>query len=52
MTTRKTLDLAFSQLNINTANNISKELQSIGFDINPIVIDADNVLNPVNYSPL
>ncbi len=48
MTTRKTLDLAFSQLNINTANNISKELQSIGFDINPIVIDADNVLNPLS----
>ncbi len=48
MTTRKTLDLAFSQLNINTATNISNELQNIGFHINTIVIDAEDVLNPLS----
>ena len=48
MTTRKTLDLAYSQMNSNTASDISKELQSIGFDINPIVIDAPEVLNPLS----
>ena len=48
MTTRKTLDLAYSQLNSNTASDISKELQSLGFNVNSIVIDAPDVLNPLS----
>jgi len=48
MTTRKTLDLAFSQSNIAIAQDIAQELQSLGFVINPIVIDAPEVLNPLS----
>jgi len=48
MTTRKTLDLAFSQSNISLAQDIAQELQSLGFVINPIVIDAPEVLNPLS----
>lgn len=48
MTARKTLDLAFCQANFNLAEGISKDLQSLGFDVNPIVIDAEEVLNPLS----
>ncbi len=43
-----TLDLAYSQINSDTASDISKELQVIGFDINPIVIDAPDILSPLS----
>jgi len=48
MTSKKTLDLAFSQANLGTAQDISKELQVLGYDINAIIIDADGVLNPLS----
>jgi len=48
MTSKKTLDLAFSQANLHTAQDISKELQILGYDINAIIIDADEVLNPLS----
>ncbi len=48
MITRKTLDLAYSHLNSNIASDISKELQSVGFEVNPIRIDAPDVLNPLS----
>ncbi len=48
MTSKKTLDLAYCQANINTAQDISKELQVLGYDINGTIIDADGVLNPLS----
>jgi NADP-dependent 3-hydroxy acid dehydrogenase YdfG/Tfp pilus assembly protein PilF len=48
MTSKKTLDLAYCQANSHTAQDISKELQVLGYDINTIVIDAKGVLNPLS----
>ncbi len=44
----KTIDLAYSQANHIAAIDISKELQSLGYDINAIVIDSEDVLNPLS----
>ena len=48
MTSKKTLDLAYCQANLHTAQEISKELQVLGYQINAIIIDAEGVLNPLS----